>query len=365
MSKLSDLKKELRELRKQHCPPTGKMKKDDIQKELERLRGVEKHTEYVAPAPKPRVKKPKVEKKEMAVQADMDSEEEEERREAMAKRMAEVRARRKIAGAVTKAVEAKKEKKETEEKVETMKKKVAGRKVVEAVKKMAEGKKAKKEREMMAEEDVDVGKPKKRKLRGEGVTKEVTKAEEKPVEKKSKNDENGDLKETIKLGEFKKRVEIYNDLPKKQSRKKEQMEKELFDYVRTKTNYKPDEHPEILKHIFDNVKGVKEIYEKGKKQFDDKIKAIKEYDENLKEITKELKDGDIILDDENSDEWVVTMVDKNSVVVKKRKGKKEIEIEGGKGQWEEVLSEEEEEKKNPRDPLVFTLMFIKVPNQKK
>jgi hypothetical protein len=48
MSKLSDLKKELRYLRKKHCPPTGKMKKDDVQKEIERLRGVEKVTEYEA-----------------------------------------------------------------------------------------------------------------------------------------------------------------------------------------------------------------------------------------------------------------------------------------------------------------------------
>lgn len=207
MSKLSDLKKELRDLRKQHCPPTGKMKKDDVQKEIERLRGVEKVTEYEAPAPKPRAKKAKVEKKEMAVQADMDEEEEEDRREAMAKRMAEVRARRKIAGAVTKAVEAKKEKKATEEKVETMKKKVAGRKVAEAVKKMVEGKKAKKEREMMAEEDMDVGKAKRRKLRGERVTKEVTKIEEKPATKKKpeSREERNRREELAAHEEFKKK----------------------------------------------------------------------------------------------------------------------------------------------------------------
>jgi len=177
MSKLSDLKKELRDLRKKHCPPTGKMKKDDVMKEIQRLSGVEKVTEYEAPAPKPRVKKPKKEMKEMSIQADMDEEEEEGRREAMAKRMAEVRARRKIAGAVTKAVEAKKEKKATEEKVETMKKKVAGRKVAEAVKKMVEGKKAKKDEEE---------KPKKRKLR---ATKE-----QKVEMKEYKHDEDEDKK---------------------------------------------------------------------------------------------------------------------------------------------------------------------------
>lgn len=203
MSKLADLKKELRDLRKKHCPPTTKMKKADVEKEVERLRGMEKHTEYQAPPAKARVKKAKVEKKEMAVQASMDSEEEEERREAMAKRMAEVRARRKIAGAVAKAVEAKKEKKETEEKVESMKKKVASKKIAGAVKKAVETKKgkakavaeeavkavekkkAKKEAEAMGAEDVDVGKPKKRKLRREGgeVIKKVNVIEEKVEEK--------------------------------------------------------------------------------------------------------------------------------------------------------------------------------------
>lgn len=88
MSKIGDLKKELRELRKKHCPPTGKMKKADVEKEIERLKGMEKHTEFVAPEPKPRVKKAKKETREMEVQ----TEEEEKPKSSMAERMAKVRA---------------------------------------------------------------------------------------------------------------------------------------------------------------------------------------------------------------------------------------------------------------------------------
>lgn len=39
---LAELRKELRELRKAHCPPVSRMKKADIAKEVERIRGVPK-----------------------------------------------------------------------------------------------------------------------------------------------------------------------------------------------------------------------------------------------------------------------------------------------------------------------------------
>lgn len=224
MSKLADLKKELRELRKKHCPPTGRMKKDDVMKEIEHLKSITRETEYVAPERKPRVKKAKKETREMEVQTERMEESEEEKREAMAKRMAELRARRKVAGALKKNVEQKKEKKETaekesmaekmarlramrkvgsalkknveqkkekkeiEEKVETMKKKVAGKKVAEAVKKMVEAKKEKKRKE---EEEAEAEKPKKRRLRVDPEVKKqieriekVEIEEEKPATKK-------------------------------------------------------------------------------------------------------------------------------------------------------------------------------------
>ena len=177
---IKELRNELRKLRKTHCPPVSKLKKADIEKEIERLQG-HRPTEVQVEEKerKPRAKKGKKETKEMEVQTDARSESDVE--ETMAERMARVRAARKIGGAVKKHVEAKREeKKKTEEKVETMKKKVAGRKIAEAVKKVVETKKTKKQ----MEEEAAASKRKPRKLRGEVVTKEVNKVEEKEEEVK-------------------------------------------------------------------------------------------------------------------------------------------------------------------------------------
>ena len=206
MPSISELKKELRDLRKLHCPPTGKMKKTDVEKEIERLRGIEKATEYEAPAPKARAKKAKKVMKEMAVQT---GEEEERPSESIAEKMARVRAGRKIVSALKKNVEVKKEKKEeaeresmaermarvragkkigevlkkaVEAKKEKAKKEEAGKKIVSALKKVVEKKKAEKAKK----EEEEAAKPKKRKLRklSPAIAEAVEKIEEKPLEKK-------------------------------------------------------------------------------------------------------------------------------------------------------------------------------------
>lgn len=71
-----ELRKELRKLRETHCPPVGGMKKADLEKEVERLKG-HKPTEVkvVKKARKPRAKKVKVEKKEIEIQTDFMKEE--------------------------------------------------------------------------------------------------------------------------------------------------------------------------------------------------------------------------------------------------------------------------------------------------
>lgn len=140
---VTELRKQLRELRKTHCPPVSKLKKADVMKEIERLRG-NRATDLPVEEKerKPRVKK---EKKEMEVQADMEQHE----KESMAEKMARLRAMRKIGGAVKKHVEAKKETK---------------KKVAEEAVKAVEKKKEKKETEMMGMEDKKE-KPRRRKVK--------------------------------------------------------------------------------------------------------------------------------------------------------------------------------------------------------
>lgn len=77
-----ELKKELRKLRETHCPPVGGMKKSDIEKEIERLKG-HKPTEVkiVKKERKPRAKKILPVKREMEIQTDFMPEEKKPRLE--------------------------------------------------------------------------------------------------------------------------------------------------------------------------------------------------------------------------------------------------------------------------------------------
>lgn len=179
---IKELKDELRAMRRTHCPPVSKMKKSDIEREIQRLQE-QRPSHYEAPQVerRPRVVKPKKETKEMEVQTE---EPEVKEKETMAEKMARLRAMRKIGGAVKKHVEAKKE----------TKKKIAE----EAVKKV-EKKKEKKETEMMGEEDTLASKkrefekmmkaketeeerPRRRKVK---IVEVESEEEEKPKEKKS------------------------------------------------------------------------------------------------------------------------------------------------------------------------------------
>ena len=166
---LKELKSELRALRVKHCPPVSRLKKADIEKEVERLRTMEKGTAIVVqPKAVAKAKKAVVAKKEtreMEIQT-------EEPEESMVAKMTRLRAMRKIGGALKKNVEIKKGK---------------AKAVVEQVMKAVEVKKQKKESESMGMEDVDVGKTK-RKLRKGGeviakVNKIETAVEEKPKRK--------------------------------------------------------------------------------------------------------------------------------------------------------------------------------------
>jgi hypothetical protein len=199
----------------------------------------------------------------------------------MAKRMAEVRARRKIAGAVTKAVEAKKEKKETEAKVETMKKKVAGRKVAEAVKKMAEGKKAKKEAEAKKEEEE---KPKKRKVRKAKDEQKVEMKEYKHEEDEDKKarwekikalvDKGEDIEKAVEMVEKGEKKSKEDELTGEKKSKKEDIKKKMrYIQLFNKSQFpRGEDRNEIYKDIIEIV----EYYKSKGKELPFGFRSIEE-----------------------------------------------------------------------------------------
>jgi len=167
---LAILRKELRELRKTHCPPISKLKKADIEKEIDRLKG-HKPTEIEVKKtePKPRVKNvQKVVKKEAR---EIETQTDEPVVESMADRMTKVRAAKEEK---KEPVEDKKKKNE-----ETMAKALGQLRQVE--KEAAERNKARKEIAEMAQ------KPKRRKLTNVKTMAialdEKIKKEEEPVKK--------------------------------------------------------------------------------------------------------------------------------------------------------------------------------------
>lgn len=168
----------------------------------------------------------------------------------------------------------------------------------------------------------------------------------------------------MKLGNLRKIVSSYKELDnkklnKKEIKKNEQLKLDLqqqgFHYISKKVGYDSID-TQMLEEIFNRVEGAKDLYTKEKQRREKIEQDDREYRANIKEITETLKVGDVIIDDEDEDEWIVTEVDRDIVTVKKRKGRKILEIEGDKGKWEEILKEEEEDK----DPLVFEKMFKEV-----
>jgi hypothetical protein len=166
--------------------------------------------------------------------------------------------------------------------------------------------------------------------------------------------------ETYKFssGGLKKLVKAYGELNNRQVAKKRKIEDEVWFNLRRKTNWDNNSNHIIL-YYFHKVKGVEELYKKSVERQEKKRRDDQAYEANLKEIEETLKVGDVLVDDDEGTEWVVTRAD-TITTIKKRRGKMEMDIEGGKGSWEEVLEENDNGELPDRDPIQFTQMFIKV-----
>lgn len=158
---------------------------------------------------------------------------------------------------------------------------------------------------------------------------------------------------------FKSVLEQYNKLSNRQWRKKQRLENLVDCELMTFVDYDRVAYNHIYLYIFHNVKGLEPLYLKSKERLEKQRKEERAYNENLKPIEKILKVGDVILDNEDYNEWVVIEVSKDNknATIKKRKGRKEIDIRCDyNGVWEEVI-----EYDDGKDyELVFEEMFIKV-----
>lgn len=164
----------------------------------------------------------------------------------------------------------------------------------------------------------------------------------------------------FKCGGLKKLVKAYGELNNRQVAKKRQIEVQLYTYLRRKVDYDNVAYNHIYLFMFHKVKGAEDIYNKAIARFEKKRQDEIAYEANLKEIVDELKKGDILVDEEDCVEWVVLEAKNGQATIKKRRGKMMMDIEGGKGEWEEVLEENDNGELPDREPILFTQMFIKV-----
>jgi len=159
-------------------------------------------------------------------------------------------------------------------------------------------------------------------------------------------------------GGLRKLVKAYRELTNRQVAKKRKIEDEVWFNLLRKTNY--DNHSNhIILYYFHKVKGVEDLYKKAVERHEKKRREDEAYEANLKTIVADLKVGDVLVDNDEATEWVVTRAD-GITTIKKRRGKMEMDIEGGEGEWEEVLEENDNGELPDRDPIIFTQMFIKV-----
>lgn len=167
--------------------------------------------------------------------------------------------------------------------------------------------------------------------------------------------------ETYKFssGGLKALVKAYGLLNNRQVAKKRKIENEVWFNLLRKTNYDNNSNHIILYYLH-KVKGVEAIYKKAIERQEKKRREDAAYEANLQDITETLKVGDVLVDEDEATEWVVLEAKAGQATIKKRRGKMEMDIEGGKGSWEEVLEENDNGELPDREPIQFVQMFIKV-----
>lgn len=161
----------------------------------------------------------------------------------------------------------------------------------------------------------------------------------------------------FKLGGMKKIVKEYKELSNRKYAQKRKLEDKMNRYMIEKSGGYCQEANHVILYMIHKVEGAKELFDKRAERMLKIQKENEKYNSNLKEIEDELKVGDIILDDEGT-EWKVITATEHTTEIQKRRGKMVIEIEGGKGEWTEILGEDSDGEEIDREPIRFEEMFI-------
>ena len=160
----------------------------------------------------------------------------------------------------------------------------------------------------------------------------------------------------FKVGNLRKLFAKYNELKGK--------EKSRYGYALNKSiREKIDDifgnhNAHILSFINSKIDGIEAYWTKYQADLKKQREKRDKYYENVKDITDELKVGDIIIDDDDTEWKVLEVLHDGNCEIQKRKGKMCMEIQSDGGEWVEVLDEEDEAR--DKEPLRFGNMFIKV-----
>jgi hypothetical protein len=160
----------------------------------------------------------------------------------------------------------------------------------------------------------------------------------------------------FKVGNLRKLFTKYNELKGK--------EKSRYEYVLNQSiRLKIDDisgnyNAHILSFINSKIDGIEAYWNKYQADLKKQREKRDKYYENIKEITEELKVGDIIIDSDETEWKVLEVLHNGNCMIQKRKGKMSCEIKFEDDHWEEELDEEDQEK--DKEPNVFELMFIEV-----
>ncbi len=175
----------------------------------------------------------------------------------------------------------------------------------------------------------------------------------------------------MKTGKVRKAMEEYNAITDGRKKKQKRIAQDkvlslLEDKVKSPSEYfyspQRDYSAHVLEYVFYRVEkvGVNGLRQLWNKRQDD-IKINKEnsekYDANLIDMNRPLEVGDIIVDEDDYDEWIVlSLKNPYTAEIRKRKGKKTITIETNNNkEWYE--EDDGQEHRADYEPMCFLTMF--------
>lgn len=179
------------------------------------------------------------------------------------------------------------------------------------------------------------------------------------------------MTEVMKTGKIRKALEEYNAITDGRKKKQKKIaQHKVLTYLEDKVkspelryyNKNEDYSAHILEYVFyrvedkKGVKGLRKLWKDREDQVKKMYEESKKYDANIIKINRPLEVGDIVFDEDDYAEWIVLSVKDGNAEIKKRKGKKQIEIETSDyKEWNEA--DDGEDHNEDYMPLIFVDMF--------